>query len=89
MVDVAFRLNLSQAKALKIVDAVLDSLTTALVKGDRVVFHNFGVFEVVVRKSKIGRNPQRPDDGPYLVPARRLVKFRMGKELLEQLNPET
>ena len=87
-VDVSRRLNVPVTEAMKMVDGMLASLHAALAKGDRIEFRNFGVFEVVLRKPKIGRNPQKPGDGQYLIPARRFIRFRMGKDLLEQLNPE-
>ena len=41
-----------------IIQAFLDHMTDALAKGDRLEFRDFGVFEVVERKQKIGRNPK-------------------------------
>jgi hypothetical protein len=43
---------------------------------------NFGVFEVKVRKARIGRNPNKPEtDVP--IPERAVVKFKPGKEMRE------
>ena len=40
----------------------------------------FGVFEVKLRKARVGRNPNRPEhDVP--IPARAVVKFKAGKEM--------
>jgi len=88
-VDLSKRLNLPTIKALKIVDSTLESLSTALIGGQKVEFRNFGIFEIVVRKPKIGRNPRKPTEGQYRIPARRSIKFKMGKDLLEQLNPDS
>src|SRR6266568_3322640 len=52
----------------------------ALAKGDKVELRNFGVFEVKVRKARIGRNPNAPAaDVP--IPERSVVKFKPGKEM--------
>ena len=43
---------------------------------------NFGVFEVKIRKARIGRNPKQPEaDMP--IPPRAVVKFKPGKEMRE------
>ena len=41
---------------------------------------NFGVFEVKVRKARVGRNPNKPEID-VLVPDRSMVKFKTGKEM--------
>ena len=43
-------------------------------------FRDFGVFEVVTRKSRIGRNPNKPED-TVEIPTRRVVKFKPSKKL--------
>jgi nucleoid DNA-binding protein len=54
-------------------------ITEALAKGDKVELRKFGVFEVKVRKARVGRNPNKPEtDVP--IPARSMVKFKAGKE---------
>lgn len=52
--------------------------------GERLEFRDFGVFEVVERKQKIGRNPKKADV-PIVIPARQVVKFTTGKKLDELL----
>lgn len=85
----AERLQISQANASVYVDWVLGLVSTALREGKRVEFRNFGVFEVVTRKPKIGRNPSKPEQGSYLIPERKAVIFRTGKTLSDKLNQPT
>ncbi len=69
-----------------VLQAFLDHITDSLAKGNRLEFRDFGVFEVVVRKQKIGRNPKNAQV-PIIIPARAAVKFTPGKkmrELIEQ-----
>ena len=69
-----------QEEAFKVVQATLDCMATALSKGDKIELRNFGVFEVKLRKARIGRNPNSPDtDVP--IPTRSVVKFKPGKEM--------
>lgn len=63
-----------------IVQAFLDAMTDSLSQGDRLEFRDFGVFEVVERKRKIGRNPKNASV-PIVIPARSAVKFTPGKKM--------
>jgi nucleoid DNA-binding protein len=69
-----------QQQVLTVVQKSLDYITEALAKGDKVELRNFGVFEIRVRKARIGRNPHHPSkDVP--IPQRSVVKFKAGKEM--------
>ena len=72
--------GLIQQQVLTVVQKTLDYIAEALAKGDKVELRNFGVFEVKVRKARIGRNPNAPaTDVP--IPERSVVKFKPGKEM--------
>ena len=72
--------NLIQQDVLTVVQKTLDYVTEALIKGETVELRNFGVFEVKLRKARVGRNPNRPEhDVP--IPPRAVVKFKAGKEM--------
>jgi nucleoid DNA-binding protein len=72
--------NLGQQQVFEVVQKTLDYITESLAKGDKVELRNFGVFEVKVRKARVGRNPNKPEtDVP--IPARSMVKFKAGKEM--------
>lgn len=72
--------ELKQQDVLTVVQKTLDYIAEALSKGDKVELRNFGVFEVKVRKARIGRNPNAPEtDVP--IPERSVVKFKPGKEM--------
>ncbi len=63
-----------------VVQEFLDSMTECLTDGDRLEFRDFGVFEVVTRKQKIGRNPKNASV-PIVIPERKAVKFTPGKKM--------
>ncbi len=63
-----------------VIQTFLDCMTDDLVQGDRIEFRDFGVFEIVKRKQKIGRNPKNASV-PIVIPARRVVKFTAGKKM--------
>lgn len=69
-----------QDQVFDIVQRTLDVLAEALSEGETIELRNFGVFEVKVRKARVGRNPNQPEkDVP--IPARAVVKFKPGKEM--------
>lgn len=66
--------------ARQVIQAFLDKMIESLEKGERVEFRDFGVFEVVVRKQKVGRNPKHALV-PIVIPERDVVKFTPGKKM--------
>jgi integration host factor subunit beta len=51
-------------------------------------FRDFGVFEVVERKQKIGRNPKKAEE-PIVIPARNAVKFTPGKKMRKRIEGDS
>jgi nucleoid DNA-binding protein len=69
-----------QTQVFDVVQKTLDYIAEALAKGGKVELRNFGVFQVKIRKARVGRNPKKPaTDVP--IPARAMVKFKAGKEM--------
>jgi nucleoid DNA-binding protein len=66
------------------VQMTLDAISEALLAGRDVELRNFGVFQVQVRKSRVGRNPNRPETD-VIIPKRAVIKFKAGKELKAKL----
>ncbi len=90
VVRISGETGLTQEQVLDVIQKTLDYISEAVAKGQTVELRNFGVFDVKVRKARIGRNPNRPEtDVP--IPSRTVVKFKPGKEMREsviRLNPE-
>ncbi|MFZ9681901.1 MAG: HU family DNA-binding protein, partial [Cephaloticoccus sp.] len=74
----------SQKQVGDTVQLTLDIIQKALAQGRNVELRNFGVLEVQVRKSRIGRNPNKPE-AEVVIPQRAVVKFKSGKVLKQQL----
>lgn len=70
--------------AKEIVQQFLDEITTELGKGNRLEFRDFGVFEVKERAARTAQNPKTLEK--VQVPARRKVKFKMGRIMRERIN---
>ena len=76
--------GLIQQDVLAVVQKTLDYITEALLKGETVELRNFGVFEVKLRKPRIGRNPNDPGKDVQ-IPARAVVKFKPGKVMRDKV----
>ena len=76
---VAEKSGLSKKDSEKAVSAVLDSITAALVAGDKVQLVGFGTFDVKERAARVGRNPKTKEE--IQIPASRVASFKVGKAL--------
>jgi nucleoid DNA-binding protein len=72
--------EMPQQQVFDIVQRTLDEIVISLAKGEKVELRNFGIFEVRVRKARIGRNPSEPEI-KVPIPERSVVKFKAGKEM--------
>ena len=85
--ELSKRLAIPVDRAKGVVDQTLAVLADALADNKKIEFRGFGILDVVRRKAKVGRNPKKPDAGEYQIPARNMVRFRVGKQLFDRLNP--
>lgn len=81
---VAQEAEMTKKDAEKAVKAVLDVVSQALVKGEKVQLIGFGTFEVRERKARIGHNPSTQDE--IKIPASKTPAFRVSKQLKEKVN---
>ncbi|GGC64213.1 integration host factor subunit beta [Chelatococcus reniformis] len=76
--------HLYQRDVENIVNAILDEITRALARGDRVELRGFGAFSVKTRDARTGRNPRT---GETVDVSRKAVPvFKTGKEMRQRLN---
>lgn len=61
----------------------LDEIVRELARDRRVEFREFGVFDVKLRKPRMGRNPRTGEE--VSVPARRVVTFKVGSEMRDRI----
>ena len=67
-------------------EAVLDTLSTALQRGEKLDWRGFGVFKVRDSKARQARNPRTGE--MVNVPAKKVVTFKPGKELSASMNKQ-
>ncbi len=63
--------------------AFLETVETALIQGEEVIFTGWGKWEVVERAERIGRNPKTGKE--VVIPAKKAIKFKAGKSLEEKI----
>ena len=77
--EVANKAGLSRKDAEKALGAVVETITEAVVKGDKVQLVGFGSFETKQREPRTGRNPKTKET--IEIPATRVPVFKAGKAL--------
>jgi len=76
--------DISKAAAGRAIDAVVESVTTALKSGDQVTLIGFGTFSVKDRAARTGRNPQTGAE--IQIAAAKIPSFKAGKGLKDAVN---
>ena len=76
--------NVSRLIAKRIVNTIFNTITDALIHGDRVELREFGILSIRERKARMGRNPKT---GTLVaVSEKRVPFFKAGKAVKEALN---
>ncbi len=87
VMSISEKTGIIQQDVAKVMQLTLDGIVETLEAGDRIEFREFGVFELVIRKPRIGRNPNKPDE-TVEIPARKTVKFKPGKRMRQIALPK-
>lgn len=66
------------------VKVLVDTMTRALAKGQRIEIRGFGSFDLNERPARMGRNPKTGER--VQVPAKKVPHFKPGKELRERVD---
>ena len=80
---IAAKTALSKKDAEKALNAAIDSITAALVEGDKVQLVGFGSFETKTREARTGRNPRTGEN--IEIAASRTPAFKAGKALKDKV----
>jgi DNA-binding protein HU-beta len=82
--SVADSAELSKADAGRAVDAMVETVTKALKKGDTVTLVGFGTFSIRKRAARTGRNPRTGQ--AIKIKASKNPAFKAGKALKDAVN---
>ncbi|MCX5684183.1 MAG: integration host factor subunit beta [Planctomycetota bacterium] len=78
---IANSMKLKRVLVKDLIQRFLDEMESELIKGNRLEFRDFGVFELRIRKERMAQNPRTLER--VVVPARTIVKFKAGRRLSE------
>ncbi len=81
---IAASADLPKASAGRALDAMVETITSALSEGEQVVLVGFGTFAVKARSARTGRNPQTGK--PIEIKAAKIPNFKAGKSLKDAVN---
>ena len=70
----------------KFCNIVFEEIKRTLKRGERVELRGFGVFSTNVQKARISRNPKTGEK--ISTPQKKVIHFKMGKELFKKINNE-
>ena len=76
--------GITKTAASTAVDSLIQGITTALKKNQRVTLVGFGTFSTTRRKARTGRNPQTGET--IKIKAKKAARFKAGKQLEKALN---
>ncbi len=80
---IAERTQAKRVTVKSIVQAFLDEIIGELCQNNRLEFRDFGVFETRTRAARVAQNPKTLER--VEVPAKRTVKFKMGRLMRDNL----
>ncbi|MBN2270684.1 MAG: integration host factor subunit beta [Sedimentisphaerales bacterium] len=80
---IAERTQAKRVAVKEIIQVFLDEIVKELSEDNRLEFRDFGVFETRTRVSRVAQNPKTLER--VEVPAKRTVKFKMGRLMRENL----
>jgi len=85
---IAKNTNTRRAVVKPVIQSFLDEIINELANNNRLEFRDFGVFETKMRAARKAQNPKTMEQ--VHVPAKRNVKFKMGRLMKQKINaPET
>ena len=75
--------GLSKKDSERVLNAAIDTITAALVEGEKVQISGFGIFETKDREARVGRNPHTKET--IEIPATRVPGFKASKALKDSV----
>ncbi len=84
LVDALAAAGLSKADSKKAVETVFETISKALIAGDKVQLVGFGTFSINERPERQGINPATKQT--ITIAAKKVIKFKAGSALDEQVN---
>tara|TARA_Y100001958_G_C21009584_1_gene390220 strand:- start:185 stop:472 length:288 start_codon:yes stop_codon:yes gene_type:complete len=81
--DLSNNIGFSKAYSIKLINDLLESIIINICN-EPLYLKNFGVFKILIKKERIGRNPITKKE--YNISARKTIKFKASRKLLSDIN---
>lgn len=81
---ISLRMSVKQVEALRFLQTFEEVVEEVLKAEENIIFQNFGTFSLWQQTERQGRNPKTGE--PVIIKARKSIKFKPGKHLLDTLN---
>ena len=81
---IATSADITKAEAERALNGIIEAITAALSKGDKVALIGFGTFSTTKRAARDGRNPQTGKT--MKIKAKTVAKFKAGAKLADAVN---
>ena len=78
--------NILRADMEKILEIIFREITLALCEGKNIEIRGFGMYKIVKRKARIGRNPK--NSKLVQIPEKKAIRWKMSKILYNRLNKD-
>ena len=85
--DIATDLSFKTGYSVNYSQKLINELLKVIIKNisyDNLILKNFGVFRIIEKKKRIGRNPKTKEE--YVIPNKKTIKFIPSKNLTKFLN---
>ncbi len=76
--------ELTNVQATTALNSTLSAISESLQDGNKIALAGFGIFSIQERAARQGINPSTKQ--PMQIPAKKVVKFKAGKELADNVN---
>ena len=81
--DLSNNIGFCKAYSIKLINDLLESIIINICN-EPLYLKNFGVFKILIKKERIGRNPITKKE--YNISARKTIKFKASRKLLSDIN---
>lgn len=78
--------KISRQAASTLLEVTIDEIKRGFARGEKLMISSFGVFSVLDKKERVGRNPRTGE--PITITGRRVVSFKPSVVLKSSMNPQ-
>jgi|TARA_B110000211_G_C13819602_1_gene438629 integration host factor subunit alpha len=82
--EINFKTGISNNYSKKILESLFEIIITGLIRDKIVKINNFGIFKIIDKKERLGRNPKTKES--HIISARKVATFKPSAYFKKKLN---